>query len=128
VVDGLAEEVGLRHEVGVEDRQELAAGLRDAGGERAGLVAATVRAVEVDDVVAPGAELSAILRAAISRLSSVESSRSWISSRSRGHSMAQTVSSSRSTTNCSLNTGSWIVTNGSDGNRPAGTGSLPRRR
>ena len=50
VIDGARQEVGLRNEVGVEDRDELAARDLQALVERAGLVAGAIRAVDVLDV------------------------------------------------------------------------------
>src|SRR6185503_9823817 len=55
VVDRLLEEVGLRDEVRVEQRHELALGGLEAVVERARLVAAAVAAVDVLDVDALGA-------------------------------------------------------------------------
>ena len=52
---GAAQEVGPRHEVGVEHRQQLAARPLGAGGQRAGLEAAAVAAVQMVDVEAAGA-------------------------------------------------------------------------
>ena len=46
------------------------------------------------------------------RVSSVESSSTWISSRSRGYSIRHTASMRRSATYISLYSGSWIVTTG----------------
>ena len=52
VVDDLHEPLRRRHEVSVEDRDELALGLLQTLIERARLVAVAVRAVQIDDVVA----------------------------------------------------------------------------
>ena len=62
------------------------------------------------------------------RVSSVESSSTWISSRSRGYSMAHTASISRSATYISLYSGSWIVTTGNEASGGAAFGSLSRFR
>ena len=50
VVDGALQEVGSWNEVGVEDRDELAACLAHAGFERAGLVPAPIGAMDILDV------------------------------------------------------------------------------
>ena len=47
---GFAQELGLRHEVGVEDGDQLAPGALEAGCQRSGLEAAAVGPVEVVDV------------------------------------------------------------------------------
>jgi hypothetical protein len=52
--DGLAQEVGRRHEVGVEDRVELAARDRAPGVEGAGLPPGAGGAPQVDHIDAPG--------------------------------------------------------------------------
>ncbi len=50
---GLAQEVRRRHEVGVEDGEQLAARLRKAGDQGPGFETGAVGAVEVMDVQAP---------------------------------------------------------------------------
>ena len=50
VVHGAQQEIGLRQEVGVEDRDELALGDVHARLERAGLVARAIAAVQIGDV------------------------------------------------------------------------------
>ncbi len=52
VVNHLHQPVGRGHKVGVEDGHELAFGHLEAGVERAGLVAVTIGAVDVDDGMA----------------------------------------------------------------------------
>ena len=57
VVDGPTQEVGIGHEVGVEDRQVVTAGLRQRSREGAGLVARAIGPVDVADVEAAASEL-----------------------------------------------------------------------
>ena len=77
------QEVGGRDEVGVEDGDELALGDLHARLERARLVAGAIGAMEIGDVDALR-RVAAHGRSATLRVSSVESSRTWISSSSRG--------------------------------------------
>ena len=88
VVDDAAEPGGGRDEVGVEDGDELALGGAEAFFEGAGFVAVAVGAVEVVDGLGARPWVPAAKRATMAEatptVSSVESSRSWISKRSRG--------------------------------------------
>ena len=95
------QEVGSRHEVGIEDRDEVA--LRDvqAGLERTGLEARAIRPMEIGDIDALRG-VSAHRLFGNLHVSSIESSSTWTSSSSRGYSSWQTASIRRSTTYISL--------------------------
>jgi hypothetical protein len=82
-VDQLAQAIGLGNEVGVEDREQLALCRLVAVLERAGFESGAIGAMDVVDIET----LLRVLRDdgfGDLSVSSVESSRTWISSFSRG--------------------------------------------
>ena len=84
VADGAQQEVGIGPEVGVEHGDQLAAGLGQASRQGARLESLTAVPAQQPNRARPSAAARSTAASAMREVSSVESSSTWISSRSAG--------------------------------------------